>query len=152
MMNEPMSTPSKAFYLKAHEFLNSTNILLNLDLCNHKDIAIHRGEIQQVILNLLNNAIQSLDSTEKSNKTITIRSTVHADALRLSITDNAAGVPQDRQDNLFELLSSTKQTGMGLGLWLCSHIVTRHGGKLWYENAKGGGANFVMKLPSALRQ
>ena len=108
---------------------------------------MNRGEIQQVILNLLNNSIQALASTEMANKAITITSEVHANTLRLSIADNGAGVPANRQDTLFELLSSTKQTGLGLGLWLCKYIVMRHGGKLWYEAAQGGGANFVMEFP-----
>jgi signal transduction histidine kinase len=46
-------------------------------------------------------------------------------------------------------LSTTKQTGMGLGLWLCKHIVTRYGGSIHYEDALGGGARFVVELPSA---
>jgi PAS domain S-box-containing protein len=127
--------------------LKKNNIALNLDLCDFKDISMNRGEIQQVILNLLNNAIQALVSAEIANKAVTVSSEMHENALQLRVADNGTGVSQNRQDNLFELLSSTKQTGMGLGLWLCKHIVTRHGGKLWYEDAQGGGAIFVMELP-----
>ena len=53
------------------------------------------------------------------------------------------------KSQLFELLSTTKQTGMGLGLWLCKHIVTRYGGSIYYEDAKDGGAKFVMELPAS---
>jgi signal transduction histidine kinase len=127
--------------------LKKNNIALNLNLCDFKDIFMNRGEIQQVILNLLNNAIQALVSAEMTNKAITLSSEIHENTLQLRVADNGTGVSQNRQDNLFELLSSTKQTGMGLGLWLCKHIVTRHGGELWYENAQGGGAIFVMELP-----
>ena len=49
----------------------------------------------------------------------------------------------------FELLSTTKQTGMGLGLWLCKHIVTRYMGTIEYKDAVGGGAKFLIRLPSA---
>ena len=51
------------------------------------------------------------------------------------------------KQNLFQLLNTTKQSGMGLGLWLCKHIVTRYGGSIWHEDAAGGGAQFYFRLP-----
>ena len=66
------------------------------------------------------------------------------------IADNGKGVPFEFKDQLFELLSSTKQTGMGLGLWLCKHIITRYGGTINYEDTIGSGAKFVITLPSAV--
>jgi len=127
--------------------LKKHNITLHEKLCDFKDIPMNRSEIQQVILNILNNAIQALVTTEMTNKVITLRSVIHGDALRFSIADNGAGVVEAYQDNLFKMFNSGNQTGMGFGLWLCMHIVTRHGGMLWYETALGGGANFVMELP-----
>ena len=66
--------------------------------------------------------------------------------------DNAGhrvlGIAKEFQPNLFELLSTTKQTGMGLGLWLCAHIVTRQNGKIWYEDNEAG-AKFIIELPEA---
>lgn len=53
------------------------------------------------------------------------------------------------REDLFELLNSTKKNGMGLGLWLCQQIMARHGGLLWHEDTKGGGATFVMELPAS---
>ena len=66
---------------------------------------------------------------------------------RLSVSDNGPGVPADFKSHLFELLSTTKQTGMGLGLWLCKHIVTRYSGSIHHEDAIGGGAKFVVEFP-----
>jgi signal transduction histidine kinase len=51
---------------------------------------------------------------------------------------------------LFELMSTTRQTGMGLGLWLSKHIVTRYGGSIHYQDAVGGGAIFIAELPMAV--
>ena len=130
--------------------LKENNITLNLNLCDFKNISMNRVEIQQVILNLLNNAIQALASLEMTNKVITLSSVIHSDALRLSVADNGKGVAENLQNNLFELLGSSKQVGMGLGLWLCKHIVTRHGGRIWYENTQSGGANFIMELPTKI--
>ena len=81
---------------------------------------------------------------------ISLRSMHQDNVFRLSIADNGTGVPEHRQNNLFELLSRDKQAGMGLGLWLCQHIVNRHGGKLWHEINQGGGADFVMELPARI--
>jgi len=127
--------------------LKKHHITLHEELCDFKDIPMNCSEIQQVILNILNNAIQALVTTEMTNKVITLRSVIHGDALRFSIADNGPGVAEAYQDNLFKMFNSGNQIGMGFGLWLCMHIVTRYGGMLWYETALGGGANFVMELP-----
>jgi signal transduction histidine kinase len=66
----------------------------------------------------------------------------------ICVADNGVGVSVENQPHLFELLSGNKKTGMGLGLWLCQHIVTRHGGRISYEDAIGGGAQFRIFLPS----
>jgi signal transduction histidine kinase len=58
-------------------------------------------------------------------------------------------VPAEFRSHLFELLSTTKKSGMGLGLWLCKHIVTRYDGSIQYEDALGGGATFIFELPLA---
>ena len=119
-------------------------------MCDGNDILVNPVEIQKVILNLSNNTIQALVSIEGSNKTITISPTFYADILGLRIADNGVGIPDNRQNNLFELFNSEKKGAMDLGLWLCKHIVTRHIGKLWYETSKEGGAIFVMELPAAV--
>ena len=129
--------------------LKKNNITMNIEFCDFKDIPVNRGEIQQVILNICNNAIRALASTKVTNKVITLRSVIHGDAFRLSIADNGAGIAETHQDNLFKMFNNSSQTGMGFGLWLCMHIITRHGGMIWYETAQGGGANFVIELPLA---
>ena len=130
--------------------LKNNNIALRIDLCDGNDILVNPVEIQKVILNFLNNAIQAIVSIEGSNKTITISPTFYADILRLSIADNGVGILDNRQNNLFELFNSEKKGAMDFGLWLCKHIVTRHNGKLWYETSKEGGAIFVMELPAGV--
>jgi C4-dicarboxylate-specific signal transduction histidine kinase len=70
--------------------------------------------------------------------------------VQLSVSDNGPGVPLEFKSHLFELLSTTKQTGMGLGLWLSKHIVTRYEGSILHEDADKGGAKFIVELPSAV--
>jgi C4-dicarboxylate-specific signal transduction histidine kinase len=129
--------------------LRSKNIQIQLRVDEGLKIRVNSAEIEQVVLNLLNNAGQSLANSGTLLRRITIEATKVGKSIRLSIADNGAGVPVEFKPQLFELLSTTKQTGMGLGLWLCKHIVTRYGGSIHYEDALDGGARFIVELPSA---
>jgi signal transduction histidine kinase len=130
--------------------LKSKNIQIQLQVDDGLLVRVNSSEIEQVILNLLNNAIQALGNSGTLQRRIAINATKSEQFIQLSISDNGAGVPIEFKSQLFELLSTTKQTGMGLGLWLCKHIVTRYGGSIRYEDAVGGGARFVVGLPSAV--
>lgn len=129
--------------------LKSKNIQIQLQADDRLEIKANSAEIEQVILNLLNNAIQSLANSGTLLRRIAIEATQSGQLVRLRISDNGIGVSAEFRPHLFELLSTTKQSGMGLGLWLCKHIVTRYGGSIHYEDAPGGGATFVFELPSA---
>jgi signal transduction histidine kinase len=129
--------------------LKSKNIQIQLRVDDRLAIEVIPAEIEQVVLNLLNNAIQSLANSGTLLRRIAIEVTQSGQFVRLSISDNGGGVPAEFRPQLFELLSTTKQSGMGLGLWLCKHIVTRYGGSIHCEDALGGGATFVVELPSA---
>ena len=130
--------------------LNSKDIQVQLRV--DKDLLIKAIpiEIEQVILNLFNNATDALANSEMQKRLITIDATKVGQSVHLSVADNGKGVPFEFKDQLFELLSTTKTTGMGLGLWLCKHIITRHGGTIKYEDAIGGGAKFMIELPLAV--
>jgi signal transduction histidine kinase len=80
---------------------------------------------------------------------IAIEAAQSGELVRLRISDNGGGVSAEFRPHLFELLSTTKQSGMGLGLWLCKHIVTRYGGSIHYEDVPGDSATFVFELPLA---
>lgn len=130
--------------------INSKDIQVQLRV--DKDLLIKAIpiEIEQVILNLFNNATDALANSEMQKRLITIDATKVGQSIHLIIADNGKGVPFEFKDQLFELLSTTKQTGMGLGLWLCKHIITRYGGTIKYEDAIGSGAKFLITLPSAV--
>ena len=129
--------------------LKSKNIQIQLRVDDDLLIRVNSSEIEQVILNLLNNAIQALANSGTLQRRIVIEAIKDGKSAHLSVVDNATGVPFEFKSHLFELLSTTKQTGMGLGLWLCKHIVTRYGGSIHYEDAVGGGAKFLVELPLA---
>lgn len=129
--------------------LKSKNIQIQLRVDDDLMVQVNSSEIEQVILNLLNNAIQALANSGTLQRRIAMEAIKDGNSIQLTVSDNGEGVPAEFKSQLFELLSTTKQTGMGLGLWLCKHIVTRYGGSIQYEDGVGGGARFVIKLPHA---
>lgn len=125
------------------------NIRLDLKIEEGLMVWINASEMEQVILNLINNAIQSLGKTDTGDRVIVIEARQLGQLVQMRVTDNGHGVPKEFKANLFELLSTTKNSGMGLGLWLCKHIVTRSGGSIWHEDAPDQGAIFIVELPAA---
>lgn len=122
-------------------------IQVNLNLSGNHLVPMNSNEFSQVILNLLNNAIQSLSNLDIQHKKIDITTQFTSTEMKLSIADNGAGVPEHLRANLFNLMSSNKKDGMGLGLWLSKHIVDRHQGNIAYQVSVAGGAEFVITLP-----
>lgn len=127
--------------------LQSKSIQIVLNLQNRLMLCVNRSEIQQVILNLINNAIQALSSQDIQEKIITISGRYIQEGVEISVIDNGPGLSKAAQSDLFELLSTERHKGMGLGLWLCKHIVMRHGGKIFYQARLEGGAQFTLVLP-----
>ena len=132
--------------------LKSKNIQLQLRIDDGLVIKVNSTGLEQVILNLLNNAIQALANSGTLQRRITIEAIGAGESVHLSVSDNGPGVLAEFKPQLFELLSTTKQTGMGLGLWLCKHIVTRYGGSIRYDDGIGGGAKFMIEFPVILGQ
>jgi C4-dicarboxylate-specific signal transduction histidine kinase len=130
--------------------LHSKNIQTQLRVDDDLVIMVNPSEIEQVILNSVNNAAQSLSNSETLQPRIVIEAYKAGAFVQFNISDNGPGVPPEFRPYLFELLNTTKQTGMGLGLWLCKHIVTRYSGSIHYEDAVGGGAKFRFELPLAV--
>ncbi len=127
--------------------LLSKNIEIQTDF--NKDLVIfcHKGQLLQLLLNLINNAIQVLNSSDSANKFISFHGYHQDEQYLLEIRDNGPGVPKEKQAHLFELLSSDKSNGMGIGLWLCAYIMRNAGGKITYQDALGGGATFTLSFP-----
>ena len=130
--------------------LKSKNIQIQLRVDDGLLIKVNPAEIEQVMLNLVNNAAQALANAGTLQRLIAIEAIKAGQLVRLTVSDNGNGVPVEFKAHLFELLSTTKQTGMGLGLWLCKHIVTRYSGSIHHEDAIGGGAKFVVEFPPPL--
>ena len=127
--------------------LKSKNIQIQLNIADGLLVKVNPTDIEQVILNIINNSIQSLANSGTLQRRIAIEAFKDGQMIQLTIADNGPGVSEQFKPQLFELFSTTKQTGMGLGLWLCKHIVTKYSGSIHYEDAVGGGAKFLIRLP-----
>jgi C4-dicarboxylate-specific signal transduction histidine kinase len=105
-------------------------------------------ELQQVLINLILNAVDAMSQTTENMRTLTIRSTqVHGEQVRISVADTGGGIPSGREEEIFEPYHTTKSGGLGLGLSLSRTIVIAHGGRLWAENQAPHGATFHFTVP-----
>jgi two-component system sensor kinase FixL len=114
----------------------------------HDEVLADRVQIQQVIVNLMRNAVEAMDGAPRRELSL---STSAADGFaRLDVADTGHGL-KDGGGALFEPFRSTKATGMGIGLSISRSIVEAHGGRIWAEPNPQGGAIFSFTLPLAER-
>jgi len=105
-------------------------------------------QIQQVLLNLILNAMEALADTAPNVRHIVIRAALHgAASIELSVADSGSGIPEERLPHVFDHFFTTKSTGMGMGLAICRTIVRAHGGDIRAENNPDGGATVRFTLP-----
>ena len=105
-------------------------------------------QIEQVLINLVANAIDAASERSDARGRVIIRIAANASAIMIQVEDNGRGVAPELADNIFDAYQTTKPRGMGLGLHLSRRIAQRHGGRLWWEPIRTGGARFVVELPT----
>lgn len=128
--------------------LRNKNIELVSNFSFNPVVKLNINEFHQVIVNIANNAIEAMEQENVKNKVIAIRTEQGDDKLLIVITDNGPGISADKHKDLFELLKTTKESGMGLGLWLSRHIIEqRHGGEIYFNLASQSGAELIISLP-----
>jgi two-component system sensor kinase FixL len=106
-------------------------------------------QIQQVLVNLLRNAIEAMEEVERRELVIATRTIPDEQAAEVSVADSGPGITPELADRLFQPFFTTKKTGMGLGLSICREIVEAHHGKLSAAPGPSGGAVFRLMLPIA---
>lgn len=105
-------------------------------------------QIEQVILNIVRNAIEAMDSMKFGKREIVIETALgECDALEVRVTDTGPGMSSVQFEEVFDPFYSTKPTGMGMGLTISRSIIEAHGGRLWATPNSGGGLTFQFKLP-----
>ncbi|HKJ20607.1 MAG TPA: ATP-binding protein [Woeseiaceae bacterium] len=114
-------------------------------------VSVDAVQIQQVLLNLLRNGMEAMQSIAcRKGNTIGIRTRLSDDGgVEIAVIDRGSGVPEDVAEMLFSPFATTKESGMGMGLSISRAIVTAHGGNLNFRNNSDGGATFFFTLPPA---
>ncbi|HEX4043521.1 MAG TPA: GAF domain-containing protein [Xanthobacteraceae bacterium] len=110
----------------------------------------HRGQLQEVFINLVRNAIEAMDGMEGERRLAVTAQRDGGNAVAVAIEDSGPGIDPQQIDGIFDAFITTKSHGMGLGLALCRMIVERHAGKLSAAPARPRGAIFRVVLPAAV--
>jgi two-component system sensor kinase FixL len=110
-----------------------------------------RVQIQQVVLNLIRNAIDAMEESDKRRLVIAVRR-AEGEQAEISVADTGPGISPEIADQLFQPFITTKRHGMGVGLSISRTIVEAHGGRLWAESNPEGGATFRFTLRTIDRE
>jgi PAS domain S-box-containing protein len=107
-----------------------------------------RTQLQQVLLNLLVNALDAVKDQINGQRWIELRSSVDNERLvKVEVSDSGPGIKEINREHLFEPLWTTKPDGLGVGLSISKHLIQDHGGEIWQENRVEGGSRFIFTLP-----
>ena len=106
--------------------------------------------LQQVLLNLIVNAMDAIDEADGENRHVTVTAAFDGqNTIEIAVSDSGPGIPADKLSCIFDPFITTKGKGMGMGLPISRRIIEAHGGRLWAENRQEGGASFRFTLPIA---
>lgn len=112
-------------------------------------VLVDKVQVQQVLLNLLRNALEATDGCETRVVTVRARRADTGGDVEISVADTGPGLAPDVADRLFRPFVTTKSDGMGVGLAICRTIVDSHQGKMWARSEPGEGATFFFTVPGA---
>ena len=130
--------------------LKQSEVSLELRLTNIPPVKGDAIQLKQVLLNLLQNAVDAVDDADKLPRRVLVDTHVNGrDRIVCRVTDTGTGLDAGRVEQVFERFYSTKPKGMGMGLAISRSIIEAHGGRLWAEPNPDRGATFSFSLPNA---
>lgn len=146
---DSLNTQIERVFTMIGEQMKAHDITVEFDYGDIPETAMNTHQILQVILNLVTNARQALDDTEKDDKRIVIKTYASDDCVFLDVSDNGPGIPGKLREKIFDPFFTTKEVGKGtgLGLSISAGILLEHKGELVYRDNDMGGASFVVRLP-----
>jgi C4-dicarboxylate-specific signal transduction histidine kinase len=110
-----------------------------------------RVQLQQVVLNLILNAVDAMSSAEEGARELTVSTELTKTSSTLvAVRDSGPGIDPEHLDRIFKPFYTTKTSGIGMGLSICRSIIDAHGGRLWVDANRPGGAIFQFTLPTVL--
>jgi two-component system, LuxR family, sensor kinase FixL len=121
-------------------------VLITIDP-NLPQAVVDRVQIQQVLLNLIRNAVEAMEGRDV--RELSVGTVMQDGVVLVSVTDTGSGISPEIEAKLFQPFVTTKPEGMGIGLSVCRTIVEAHGGRLWVLPNQGGGSVFRFTLPTA---
>jgi C4-dicarboxylate-specific signal transduction histidine kinase len=131
--------------LRNHEIFTLTHLTSELP-----PIEGNKGQLQEVIVNLVQNAIEAMDELTTERRVLQIRAEPAIDRIVVTVEDSGPGIDENKAAGIFDPFVTTKRDGMGLGLAISRMIVERHGGELTVAPAHPHGCIFRMVLPIGL--
>jgi two-component system sensor kinase FixL len=111
-----------------------------------------RIQVQQVLLNLIRNAIEAMQDVPRRELMVSTKTLPHDHLIEISVSDTGSGIASEIADQLFQPFITTKKHGMGVGLSICRTIVESHGGKIWVESKPNQGTTFRFTLRSVSQE
>lgn len=139
--------------LLAQRDLEESGIALEVEVDDpHLEIRADKVQLQQVLLNLIRNAIEAMETTEVDQRRLRIETRTRVPLLEVAVRDTGCGIPADkaeRVDELFGTFYSTKSEGLGMGLAISRSIVESHGGRIWATPNPDRGTTFTFAVPIA---
>lgn len=120
---------------------------VNFNLAHTPPVLADKVQVQQVILNLLRNGLEAMETV--AGPVLTVSSRMVSDMVEVSVADVGPGISPEVKERLFQPFVTTKQNGMGVGLAICRTIIEAHGGRLYAEDNPRGGAIFRFTLARA---
>src|SRR5262245_20438573 len=108
-----------------------------------------RVQLQQVILNMILNAVEAMDSIEAGARDLLISTEQDHTGVLVAVRDSGPGIDPEHLERVFEAFYTTKSSGVGMGLSICRSIIDAHGGRLWAEANEPRGVVFQFTLPGA---
>jgi PAS domain S-box-containing protein len=127
--------------------LQRNDVILKQEFNDLPTVNGDRVQLQQVILNLIRNGSDAMDTVNDKRRQLIIRTEMDGDHVTVSVQDSGVGFSPEIGDRLFESFFTTKQEGMGVGLSLSRSIVEAHRGHLWAARNDGPGATFAFSIP-----
>jgi signal transduction histidine kinase len=128
--------------------LKERGVTVRSELTKLPPVKGHRGQLREVIFNLVNNALEAMDTVSHRNRVLQATTELRGrDAIVVSVQDSGPGIDPKRLDSIFAAFLTTKAHGTGLGLAICRMIIERHGGQLNASSDGRNGALFQFVLP-----
>ena len=128
--------------------LRESGVTIRAELTAAPSIAGHRGQLQEVFINLIQNAIEAMRAVEADRRLLQVRTEARGGhAVAIAIEDSGTGIDPKQAQAIFDAFVTTKPKGMGLGLAICRMIIERHGGQLSVSPARPRGSIFTVVLP-----